>query len=103
MNESRSKKTPVTHIFHDHHHEKSTGWRSRNRFSGAFFGLMDAFNIGICNADVEESVRPETGSTACAVHAADPAIEIARRRHQKPTVTTDLPWFSNHFVPLSRP
>jgi hypothetical protein len=36
LSESRSKKTPVTNIFNDHHHEQISGSRSRNRFSAAF-------------------------------------------------------------------
>ena len=39
--ESSSKKTPVTDIFDDHHHERISGSRSRNHFSAAFFGLME--------------------------------------------------------------
>jgi hypothetical protein len=32
---------PVTDLFKDHHHEQISCSRSRNRFSAAFFGLME--------------------------------------------------------------
>jgi len=37
LSESRSKKTPVTDLFDNHHHERISGSRPRNRFA-AFSG-----------------------------------------------------------------